>query len=48
MLSKMLTADETFKGLSSDANILHSRLLNRTNLTYKNKWIDEKNKMCII
>ena len=48
MLSKVLVTDEAFKGLSTDAKILYSCLLERTNLSYKNKWIDDEERVYII
>ncbi|WP_458524100.1 replication initiator protein A [Gardnerella vaginalis] len=48
MLPKVLVTDEAFKGLSSDAKILYSCLLERTNLSYKNKWIDDEKRVYII
>jgi len=44
----MLIKDEQFKGLSSDAKILYSLLLNRTSLSAKNGWKDENNRVYII
>lgn len=37
MLPKILVTKEMFKGLSSDAKILYSCLLERTSLSYRNK-----------
>lgn len=48
MLPKILVTNEMFKGLSSDAKILYSCLLGRTSLSYRNKWIDEENRVYII
>ena len=48
MLPKILVTDERFKTLSSDAKILYSCLLERTGLSFRNKWIDEKNRVYII
>ncbi len=48
MLPKVLVTDEAFMGLSSDAKILYSCLLERTNLSYKNKWIDDEKRVYII
>lgn len=48
MLPKVLVTDERFKTLSSDAKILYSCLLERTSLSFRNKWIDEQNRIYII
>lgn len=48
MLPKVLVTDEIFKNLLSDAKILYSCLLGRTSLSFKNKWIDEENRVYII
>lgn len=48
MLPKILVTDEIFKHLSSDAKILYSCLLERTSLSYKNKWIDDEQRVYII
>lgn len=48
MLPKILVTDERFKNLSSDAKILYSCLLERTSLSFKNKWLDEENRVYII
>lgn len=48
MLPKILVTDEIFKNLSSDAKILYSCLLERTSLSYKNKWIDKEKRVYII
>lgn len=48
MLPKIIVTDEKFKNLSSDAKTLYSCLLERTSLSFRNKWLDEKNKVYII
>lgn len=48
MLPKIIVTDERFKNLSSDAKILYSCLLERTSLSFKNKWLDEENRVYII
>nr|WP_255263836.1 replication initiator protein A [Peptoniphilus sp. oral taxon 386] len=45
MLPKTLVTDETFKNLSSNAKILYSCLLERTSLSFRNKWLDEENRV---
>lgn len=42
-----LLKDENFKILTSDAKILYFIMLQRTSLSYKNKWIDEKERVYI-
>lgn len=44
----LLIKDEYFKKLSSDAKLLYSLLLNRTKLSVKNNWHDEKGRVYII
>lgn len=48
MLPKIIVTDERFKNLSSDAKILYSCLLERTSLSFRNKWLDEENRVYII
>ena len=48
MLPKIIVTDERFKNLSSDAKILYSCLLERTSLFFRNKWLDEENRVYII
>lgn len=48
MLAKIIVTDERFKNLSSDAKILYSCLLERTSLSFRNKWLDEENRVYII
>ena len=47
-IPKLLFTDEAFKDLSSDAKVLYGILLDRMNLSMKNNWIDEENKVYII
>ena len=48
MLQKIIVTDERFKNLSSDTKILYSCLLGRTSLSFRNKWLDEENRVYII
>lgn len=48
MLPKIIVKDERFKNLSSDAKILYSCLLERISLSFRNKWLDEGNRVYII
>ena len=48
MLPKIIVNDERFKNLSSDAKILYSCLLERISLSFRNKWLDEGNRVYII
>lgn len=45
---QILVEDEYFKELSSDAILLYSILLQRVGLSYKNKWIDDEERVYII
>ena len=47
-IPKLLFTDPTFSKLSSDAKVLYGILLDRMNLSMKNNWIDEENKVYII
>ncbi|WP_247937633.1 replication initiator protein A [Streptococcus intermedius] len=47
-IPKLLFTDSTFSKLSSDAKVLYGILLDRMNLSMKNNWIDEENKVYII
>jgi len=47
-LPLLLIKDRKFKDLSGDAKILYSLLLNRTGLSRKNNWADEKGNVYII
>lgn len=48
MLPKVLVMDDLFKGLSSDAKILYSCLLDRNGLSIKNGWLDSEGRVYII
>ena len=47
-IPKLLFTDPIFAKLSSDAKVLYGILLDRMNLSMKNNWIDEENKVYII
>ena len=47
-IPKLLFTDHMFTKLSSDAKVLYGILLDRMNLSMKNNWIDEENKVYII
>lgn len=47
-IPKLLFTDSIFAKLSSDAKVLYGILLDRMNLSMKNNWIDEENKVYII
>lgn len=47
-IPKLLFTDSIFASLSSDAKVLYGILLDRMNLSMKNNWIDEENKVYII
>lgn len=47
MIPRVLMTDKVFRGLSSDAKILYSILLDRASLSYKNNWIDSENRVYI-
>jgi len=47
-IPKLLFTDPIFTKLSSDAKVLYGILLDRMNLSMKNNWIDEENKVYII
>lgn len=47
-IPKLLFTDSIFAKLSSDAKVLYGILLDRMNLSMKNSWIDEENKVYII
>ena len=46
-IPKLLVKDERFKGLSSDAVLLYSMMLDRMALSRKNGWLDEENRAYI-
>lgn len=45
---RLLIKDERFKGLSSDAKLLYSLMLDRMSLSMKNGWLDDENRAYII
>ena len=47
-IPKLLFTDSTFSKLSNDAKVLYGILLDRMNLSMKNGWLDEENKVYII
>ena len=46
-IPRLLFKDKRFKGLSSDAKLLYSLLLDRMSLSTKNGWIDDENRVYI-
>ena len=40
-LPMVLMEDEVFNGISIEAKVLYTYMLNRMDLSYKNNWIDE-------
>ncbi len=46
-IPKVLYTDPIFKNLSSDAKVLYGILLDRMELSMKNGWVDENNKVYI-
>ena len=47
-IPKLLITDSRFDGVSSDAKLLYGLLLDRMELSYRNGWIDEQNRVFII
>lgn len=47
-IPKILFTDKVFKKLSVDAKVLYGILLDRMNLSMKNKWLDKKNRVYIV
>ena len=47
-IPKLLLTDERFAELSTDAKLLYGLLLDRMELSYRNGWIDEQNRVFII
>lgn len=47
-IPKIMLADKRFSKLSSDAKLLYGILLDRMQLSIKNQWIDEQNRVYII
>jgi len=46
-IPKALFTDEIFKGLSCEAKVLYSLMLDRMGLSRKNNWVDENNRVFI-
>lgn len=44
---EVLYTDPIFKGLSSDAKVFYGMLLDRIELSMKNNWVDENNRVYI-
>lgn len=47
-IPKELVVGEAFSSLSIQAKILYGMLLDRMGMSYKNKWMDEENKVYIV
>jgi hypothetical protein len=47
-IPKLLIKDKRFSGISSDAKMLYGLMLDRMQLSVKNGWIDEVNRVYII
>ena len=47
-IPKLLITDSRFDGVSSDAKLLYGLLLDRMELSYRNGWVDEQNRVFII
>lgn len=47
-IPKMLITDPCFRMLSTDAKLLYGLMLDRMELSYRNGWIDEQNRVFII
>ena len=47
-IPKMLFKDKTFKNISAEAKILYGLMLDRMNLSIKNMWLDDNNRVYII
>ena len=48
MLPKVLVTEDLYKNLSSDAKILYACLLERSSLSFKNDWMDERGRVYIV
>jgi hypothetical protein len=46
-MPKMLICDEKYKGLSNNAKLLYTIILDRASLSESNAWIDEQNKVVV-
>lgn len=44
---QLLFTDDTFRLLTSDAKLLYGLLLNRSGLSRKNHWVDDKGRLYI-
>ena len=47
-IPKLLLTDDRFAEISTDAKLLYGLLLDRMELSYRNGWIDEQNRVFII
>ena len=47
-IPKLLLTDERFSEVSTDAKLLYGLLLDRMELSYRNGWIDDQNRVFII
>ena len=47
-IPKLLITDSRFDSVSSDAKLLYGLLLDRMELSYRNGWVDDQNRVFII
>ena len=47
-IPKLLITDSRFDGVSSDAKLLYGLLLDRMELSHRNGWVDDQNRVFII
>lgn len=47
-IPKILFKDKTFRGVSTDAKVLYGLMLDRMNLSVKNRWFDDESRVYII
>ena len=47
-IPKMLLTDDRFAGISSDAKLLYGLLLDRMELSVRNGWLDDQNRVYIV
>ena len=47
-IPRVMMTEEIFAPLSMQAKIMYGMLLDRMKLSYKNKWVDEENKVYIV
>lgn len=47
-IPKLLITDSRFDGVSSDAKLLYGLMLDRMELSYRNGWVDDQNRVFII